>query len=186
MSTAASMMTRNVVTVSEATTIKEYIRLIRDHAFSGCPVLDAEGFALGFVSQGDVLRGLTALISSGNHLLEGQQRRQLSIKLLLEGKPVVDASLLDRFLSMPVSEVMSRGIYSCHMSTPIVEVCETMSRLHIHRIVVVDEFGKVGGILSSLDALRFCSRELKGLDREGPVLRNLTPINEPHEQEESD
>jgi predicted transcriptional regulator len=179
-------MTKSVVTISESMSIKEYIRLIQERAFSGCPVIDSEGFAVGFISQSDVLRGLTALISSGNHLLEGKQKRQLSIRLLLEGKPAVDSSLLDRFLSMPVSEMMSRGVYSCHMSTAVVDVCDTMSRLHIHRLIVVDEFGKVGGIISSLDALRFCSRELKAMDQEKPVLRNLTPINESHEQEESD
>jgi CBS domain-containing protein len=186
MSTAAYIMTRNVVTVSESMTLREYIRLIQEKAFTGCPVIGLDGLAVGFISQADVLRGLAGLLSSGNLAADSAQKRQLSIRLLLEGKPVVDASLLDRFLSMPVSEVMSQGVYSCHLSTPIIEVCETLSRLRIHRMVVVDEFSKVAGIISSLDALKHCSRELKANDRDAPILRNLTPINEPQEQEESD
>jgi CBS domain-containing protein len=182
MSTAAS------ISVSEKTTIKEYLQQVQERSFSGCPVVDAEGFAVGFVSQSDVLRGLTAMLSSGDHSLEGKQRRQLTVALLLTGKPVADASLFERFLSMRVTEIMSKGVYSCHTRTPIAEVCETLSRLRIHRLIVVDEFGKVAGIISSLDALRFCSREMKGLDNERPTLRNFPPVNEdaPPDKETSD
>jgi DHA2 family multidrug resistance protein-like MFS transporter len=187
MSTAASMMTRNVVTIPEKSTIKEYLQRVQEQNFSGCPVIDNEGFAVGFISQGDVLRGLTSMLSSGDLALEGKQRRQLSIALLLSGKTASDASLFDRFLSMSVSEVMAKGIYSCHAHTPIPEVCETMSRLRIHRLVVVDEYGKVSGIISSLDALRVCSREIKFQERERPLLKNFPPVNEePADKEVSD
>lgn len=188
MSNAASIMTKEVVTVASSTPIREYLRLIKERPFSGFPVVDAEGFAVGLISHSDVLRGLAAFSSSGAAAPgDSQQRRRVSVRLLSENV-ALDGSLLERFLLLPVSEVMTLGIQACRPHTPLVEVCETMSRLRIHRMVVTDEAGKVRGIISAMDLVQRLGEALKepSQERESFTLRNLPAIEESDEKEESD
>ena len=53
----------------------------------------------------------------------------------------------------PVSQVMTRSVYSVPPYAEIALAAQTMRRHHVHHVVVVDE-KKVVGILSSFDVLR--------------------------------
>ena len=56
--TARDVMTTEVTTVREDTSIEQLIHLLRVSHFSGIPVVDKEGRAVGLVSETDILRAL--------------------------------------------------------------------------------------------------------------------------------
>ncbi len=55
METITDIMKRNVTTVEEGTPIKEAIRTLVHHNFTGLPVVDTENQVIGIISEKDVL-----------------------------------------------------------------------------------------------------------------------------------
>ena len=49
------IMTKDVITVTEDTTIKELAKILTDNRISGCPVVDKDGSVLGVVGEGDLV-----------------------------------------------------------------------------------------------------------------------------------
>ncbi|MCA8948525.1 MAG: CBS domain-containing protein [Planctomycetes bacterium] len=86
--------------------------------------------------------------------------------------PVVDASgelvgiVTDRDLCMasytqgrslteiPVAAVMSQQLATCRPDEPLSDVMQTMQRLRVHRLPVVDAHGKLVGMISTNDLVR--------------------------------
>jgi CBS domain-containing protein len=52
---------------------------------------------------------------------------------------------------------MHDQVVTCHPTTPLGEVADTMVRQHVHRVIVVEGDRPVG-IISSLDILKLLSR----------------------------
>ena len=63
MITAADVMTRNVTTVSEEETVEGLIHLLRVSHFTGVPVVDSTGKAVGLISETDILRAVAYSLS---------------------------------------------------------------------------------------------------------------------------
>src|SRR5262249_56078255 len=53
---AKDVMTADVLTVTEETSVLEAIRLMLQRRISGLPVVDASGAPIGMVTEGDLLR----------------------------------------------------------------------------------------------------------------------------------
>ena len=51
----SEVMTKDVVTVSTRTPLKDVARLLIERRISGVPVVDDDGSVLGVVSEGDIL-----------------------------------------------------------------------------------------------------------------------------------
>ena len=60
---AEDIMTRNVTTVAEESSVEELIQLFRVSHFTGVPVVDTAGVAVGVISETDILRALAYTIS---------------------------------------------------------------------------------------------------------------------------
>ncbi len=54
--TAADVMIKDVVTVSEATTLKEVARLFSERKITGAPVVNEQGELVGVISESDIVR----------------------------------------------------------------------------------------------------------------------------------
>src|SRR4051812_29104439 len=66
---ARDVMTKDVVTVKKDLPIRALIAKLRETRFSGFPVVDDAGRAIGLVSQNDVLRGLAWMLGPGSPAL---------------------------------------------------------------------------------------------------------------------
>ena len=53
--TAKDIMTRDVVTVRKGTSIDGAARLMAKHEISGLPVLDADGYLVGMITESDII-----------------------------------------------------------------------------------------------------------------------------------
>lgn len=145
---AAEVMTRNVVTLTRGTPIREAIRLMLDHRISGLPVVDATGKVEGILTEGDLLR---------RSEIATERRRWPWLDFLLG--PGRNASEYVRTHGRICEHLMSYDVISVTPDTPLAEIVELMERRHIKRLPVIEN-GVLVGIVSRPDLLAAVARAL--------------------------
>ena len=168
---AVDIMTTDVTTINCGQSVEELIQLFRVSHFTGLPVVDDNGKAMGLVSETDILRALAYTLSppgdsSGEIALKQPERERMATTRLLSAVRRADvevyaAVVMRELLTRTVRELMSPVLVSCRPETPLAEVCETMAWKGIHRVVVLDEEGRVVGLISALDLARRFGDQLK-------------------------
>ena len=145
------IMTRQVVQVAPDSSVDELTTILLERGISGAPVVDDKGRPLGIVSKTDLLR---------DHYSRGDSVEVPKMELHRGG---VEAPL-DRGLHVQpepgptVRDVMTPLAFALPENASVARASALMAVEAVHRIVVVDEAGKVSGILSSLDVLRWLAR----------------------------
>jgi CBS domain-containing protein len=146
-----SVMTSDVVTVAEQAPFVELVRLLAVHKVSALPVVDGDGRVIGIVSEADLLRKEEYQDDQdGPHLLERHRRRIARAKAA--GHTAVDV------MSAPVVTV------SPEASVPV--AARLLARHGIKRLPVVDDAGRLVGIVSRADLLRLFLRDDEAIRRE--------------------
>ncbi|MFJ9443278.1 CBS domain-containing protein [Kitasatospora sp. NPDC101235] len=141
-------MTSPVVLVSPETGFREIVALLSEYDITGVPVVDREGRPLGVVSEADLLRTLAAQEDSAS-LLPAPESAQAG--------PDGEVTAADLMTAQPV----------CTMpDTSVVAAARLMSRHGLKRLPVLDEEGRVVGVVSRGDLLRVFLREDMVIRRE--------------------
>jgi len=143
-------MTRPVVSVRPGTGFKEIARLLAEHDITAVPVLDAEDRPVGIVSEADLLLGECA-------------REDPSGLLLTPDLPPEQAA---RSRATTAGELMSRPALCCRPEWTVVEAARRMQHGHLKRLPVVDEAGRLIGIVSRGDLLRVFLRQDRAIREE--------------------
>ncbi len=128
---ASDVMSHDPVTIDENTTVRETIGLLSALGARHLPVT-REGRLVGMISDRDV-RQLTTPISWNQHVIA-------------DG----NTELLDQ----PVTSVMSGGTISIPPDMPVALVIDAICDHRVGAIPVVDDAGKIIGIVSYIDLLR--------------------------------
>ncbi len=161
---ADDVMTRKVKSVRENTKIKDIIRLIRGRKFSGFPVVNAHGRAVGLISQNDVLRSLAHVLGpDAGELADGEPKRgetMVRLRAALKRTDALAPARMHQLLDRPVREIMTTAVFGCLPDTPLKSVCGTMVANRIHRVIVLDRNEKVVGLISALDLVRCFADQL--------------------------
>lgn len=158
---AKQVMTPSVTTIAEDAPIREAIQLIEDKKYSGLPVVNADGVAVGLISQNDILRALAYLAGATELPDDFQAAKRKASKQLLLAEEKGRAIALSGFLNQPVRRLMSPGLHSCATETAVEEVCKLMIERRIHRVAVLDSARKVVGLISATDLVRCLGEELR-------------------------
>jgi CBS domain-containing protein len=153
------VMTREVTTAAPAASLREVAETLVGNRISGLPVVDEAGTVVGVVSEADIV---------------GK-----------EAGPAPEPSLLGRILhGTPPSKLEARTAAEA-MTSPAITVDETaevaqaarlMTERGINRLPVVDEDGRLAGIVTRADLVRAFLRsdaEIERELREDVVLRAL-------------
>lgn len=135
------VMTRQVVTVAEETTVAEVARIMRERGFSAVPVLDKAGRLVGIVSEGDLIRELLPRYAE---LLEEERYRTDT-----EYTEQRAASLRQR----PVGEIMTHGVFTVAEDAPLLKAAALLQLKRIKRLVVVRQ-GEVVGLIGRRDIIK--------------------------------
>ncbi|MEZ0090928.1 CBS domain-containing protein [Streptacidiphilus sp. EB129] len=148
------LMTRDVVTVQEETSFKEVAAMLAEQEISAVPVLDGSGRLVGLVSEGDLLR---------------REARQADP----EGRDAPEGSAADAVPhdegglgTVTAKDVMSSPVVTAHPGWSVVEAARAMDRQRVKRLPVVDEPGRVVGIVSRRDLLRVFLRTDRAIREE--------------------
>ena len=139
---AADLMSRSVVAISPDAPVAQAIRLMIDRRVSGLPVIDAEGRAVGMLTEGDLLRR----VETGT---EGKAPGWFASFLF----PGHQAERYVHTHGRRVAEVMTEDVISVAEETPLAEVVALMQRRRIKRLPVL-RADKVVGIISRADLVR--------------------------------
>lgn len=137
MLTVASVMTRKVITVTPETSFKEAVRVLRSNRISGLPVVDSAGQLVGIVSEAD--------------LLNKAEKREPDAYVLDSRKHRLDRS---RAAAMDVASAMSREVTTVRPDFPVARAAREMHGRGFKRLPVVDESGRLVGIVSRGDLLK--------------------------------
>ncbi|MFF6772939.1 CBS domain-containing protein [Streptomyces sp. NPDC012637] len=136
--TVFEVMTHNVVTAAPQTPFKQIARLFAEHDVSAVPVVDPDRRLLGVVSEADLLRATAELPD-----LEG---RSAGVRLLSRERGLPDAETAAQLMTSPA--------ITAQPGWNLVETARSMHRKGVKRLPVVDETGRLVGIISRSDLLR--------------------------------
>jgi CBS-domain-containing membrane protein len=145
MLTARDVMTKEVVSVTTETTIRELAEIITAHRIGSVPVLDSEGTLLGIVTESDLIEQdksfhIPTVISLFDWViyLESEKKFEKELK---------------RMTARTVADIFTKEVLTVTPETPVSEIADIMSGRKIHAVPVVAE-GKLVGIVSRIDLIR--------------------------------
>ena len=165
--TAQDLMTRSVVAVPEAMSLRTAAHLLHQSHVSGGPVIDAYGRCVGVLSATDFM----TIVEKGD---DDAKRRTENPGCYHSAWQMLDAQ------ELPTDEVrrfMTDDPVTVSPATPVAELARMMVDAHIHRVIVVDGEGRPVGVVSSTDILAAVGRAAHVLGE-----RQLVRPGEPGEE----
>ncbi len=143
---AKDIMTKGVLTVEPETPIREVAEILVNHKISGVPVVDKDGKLKGIVSEGDLL-----CKEAGPALPDG---------LCILGAVIIYHGFREyqrefrKFSAMNAAEIMTEEVETAREDTEVGEIARIMRDKHIKRVPIVDDAGKLVGIVSRQDIVK--------------------------------
>jgi CBS domain-containing protein len=132
------VMTTSVVTVDRLTPYSEIVRLLAEHRISGAPVLTMGRHVAGVVSEADLL---AAEDTGARHSrMQAQTQRRMPWRRT-------------RHAGLAAGSLMTAPAVTINPDATIPRAARVMDTQHIRRLPVVDQDGKLLGIVSRRDLL---------------------------------
>ncbi len=145
MLTVGEIMTKEVITVKKATTIRELAALITKHRIGSAPVVDDQGNLIGIVTESDLIEQDKSLhIPTVISLFDWVIYLESDKKFEKELKKVTGQT---------VADIYTEQVETVTPTTPVNEVADLMSRKKIHTLPVVAG-NKLVGIVSRIDLIK--------------------------------
>ncbi len=133
-----NVMSTDVATVRETTPFKDVARLLAQRDVSAVPVVDADGHVLGVVSEGDLL------------VKQGTQEIQYYRTLWTWWRDRVNNR---RAAATTAGQLMTKPAITITATSTVAGAARTMAEHHVKRLPIVDDDGKLVGIVSRKDVL---------------------------------
>ena len=139
------VMSKDVITIARDADLHEAARLLSEHRISGAPVVDDQGRVIGVISEADLLT------------LAGMKREHTFKDVLrnILGEPVSA-----RKSGNKVEDVMSFPPITAKADDDIGDAAKILDDRRIKRLPVVDEDGKLIGIIARADIIRALGKKL--------------------------
>lgn len=134
----ASVMTTRVVTTAPETPFKELVALMSDNRVSAVPVVNTLGRPIGVVSEADVLAKQE--FHGGRDLMPSRDR--------------AGRDRWFRALAQVASELMTSPVRTVAADAPVALAARELARAQVRRLFVVDDAGRLVGVVSRRDLLR--------------------------------
>ncbi|MFN7973050.1 MAG: CBS domain-containing protein [Acidobacteriota bacterium] len=149
--TLATVMSRDVITVGPEMGLASVSQLMLDHGISGLPVVDAGGRLMGIVAKTDLVRALYP---------DGDTVRVEDSSDALRQKSSAEQELGPGFFTEPaaqpaVQDAMTPFVHTLPETATVPEAAALMTREGVHRVAIVDPDGRLVGIVSALDVMRW-------------------------------
>jgi len=145
MKTVADIMTKDVVTVTAATTIRELAEIFESRRFGTLPVVDDAGHLTAIVTSSD-------LIDQGRSLHIPTVISLFDWVIPLESERSLERELR-RITAQTVGEICKTDVVTVAPTAPVSTAADIMSTHKLHALPVVDG-KKLVGIVSRIDIIR--------------------------------
>jgi CBS-domain-containing membrane protein len=149
--TVGDVMTTDVVTIRDTCGYKEIVETLADHGLSAVPVVDDDHRVIGVVSEADLL-----------HKME--YPGGVPHARLLERKRVRTAR--DKAGADDAAHLMTAPAVVVGPDTSVGAAAKLMDAEHVKRLPVVDDAGRIVGVVSRKDLLGLYLRDDEDLRRE--------------------
>ena len=134
---ATDVMVTNVITVRSDTSVREIAEILLANRISAVPVLDKAGNMVGIVSEGDLI-----------HRVEVGTERHPSWWLeFMAGKQTLAQEFIKSH-ARRAADLMTRNVITVKADMPLGELASLLEKHRIKRVPVVDDSGKIIGIVS--------------------------------------
>ncbi|WP_251198205.1 MDR family MFS transporter [Anaerotardibacter muris] len=144
-----SIMKSDVFTIPATSSVLDVMRILVDKQISAAPVVDGEGRAVGFVSDGDIMR----FLSKRSHLYTDP------IVMIMQASPDNDSfdEKLAALMRMNVMDVATKGVIGISLYAKLPEVCRVLGDNHLKKVPVLDD-GKIVGVVNRSDITHYAMR----------------------------
>ena len=154
----ADVMTTRVHVASPTTQFKLLVRLIQENRISAVPIVDQRGVPIGVVSESDLLvKERRSQLESDADLLHLRRLRRERTKAQ----------------GLVASDVMTSPPITVSEDELLGDAARLMQERNVRRLVVVNERGKIAGVVSRSDLLRVFLRSDEELLRD--IVDDLLP-----------
>lgn len=141
------IMTKEIITVNEADTVEKCANLLITHDLSGLPVVDEKGYVKGIITEGDLIRHKSEVqVPAFLEFLGG------IIYLEDPNKYLEDVR---KSMGLFVSTVMTRDITTISPDVTVEDAAALLVSKNLKRLPVLDEEGKLIGIVSRKDIMNY-------------------------------
>jgi sulfide:quinone oxidoreductase len=134
----ADVMTREVVTAVQGSSLVALAETMARHHISGVPIVDVEGALVGIVTEADFLSAMNLHGGGLTDLLESVVRKRRARKGMCT---IVDDLMTPRPVTIDADATLARAV-------------ELMDRHKVKRLVVTDELSRVQGVVSRGDLMK--------------------------------
>lgn len=144
----SEIMTRDVLAVPRETPLKEVARTLSENRVSGVPVVDADRRVVGILAESDIVRQE-----------QGAERDRGLLARVVEGPPL-------RLEARTAGEAMNAPAVTVAPDQEVAEAARLMTEHGVNRLPVVDEEGRLTGIVTRADLVRAFARPDEDIERE--------------------
>lgn len=141
------IMTKEVITVTEDDTVEKCANLLATHKLSGLPVLDDKGKVKGMVTEGDLIRRASRI--------EGPAFLELLGGIIYLESPKKFMDDLRKTMGYMAKHIMTEDVITISPNEKIEDAATLLVRKKIKRLPVIDEEGRLIGIVSRKDIMNF-------------------------------
>lgn len=149
----SDVMQRDVVTAQRDTPFRQIAALLAEHHISGVPVVDGDGKVLGVVSTTDLVRRQPRRKEEAPH-------RPRPVHALRTGR------VRQKSRALTAGELMTRPAITAAPRQSLAEAARVMARHHCNRLPVIDDEGRLMGIVTRGDLLTVFLRSDDDIRRE--------------------
>lgn len=150
--TVADVMSQDPIVVKPEMPLKEAIQILAERRISGLPVVNDQGKLVGIVSETDLMWQESGVTPPAYIMV-------LDSVIFLEN-PARYEQEIHKALGETVGEIMSKdSLTTITPEKPLSAAARLMNDRNIHRLPVLDENGKLVGILTRGDIIRAMANE---------------------------
>ena len=160
---AMDVMTSEVITVEQNTSVQTVAKLLAERGISAVPVVDRENRVIGMVSEGDLLQRA----ETGT-----EHRRSWWLDMMASTNKLAGDYVKSH--SGKVRDIMTRDLISVTETTPVADIAVLLETNRIKRVPVVRD-GKLVGIVSRANlvrALAMTIRQASGTEADDLSIRD--------------
>ncbi|WP_406326997.1 CBS domain-containing protein [Streptomyces sp. NBC_00203] len=138
----SDVMTHTVAAVGRKANFKEIVRLMEQWKVSALPVLEGEDRVVGVVSEADLLHK--------EEFRDGDPDRNTQLRRLSD---------LTKAGALTAEDLMTVPVVTVQADATLAQAARTMAHAKVKRLPVVDDMGKLEGVVSRGDLLKVFLRD---------------------------
>ncbi len=172
------VMKRDVFTIPASASVAQAMNYLVEKGISAAPLVDDNGKAVGFISDGDIMR----FLSKRSRIIMDPVVMILNTTVDTEGFD----SKLQSLMSMNVRSIGKKGVIGVDIHSSLPEVCRVLGENHLKKVAVLEN-GKIVGVINRSDITQYAMRQY--LEKQGEDLMASTgtkPYDEQYDYTDED